>query len=175
MPTLAQLDHLISVLGRAVWEDVGRSIDLRMASGEAEDREAMLAADTENWGAVEADTIWGEPQRYFWFRGVVDVPEPEGGRDLWLRIDAQFGRVMGRSDPQCLVRINDEIVQGADFNHRHVPLRGAGLTDILIEAGTIEDRHREFRRFSRSDLYPLHDRSQQPRARYFLAGWRCRL
>ena len=55
-----------------------------------------------------------------------------------------FGRVMGRSDPQCLVRINGEIAHAADYNHREILLtdkaRAGETFEIMIEVGTIEDR-----------------------------------
>ena len=93
---------------------------------------------------VGPTTIWGRPQSYFWFAWRYHVPDILGGADLWLRIDAAFGRVMGRSDPQCLVRVNGEIAQGADYNHRLIKLTDNAVPgtqfDIMIEAGTIEDR-----------------------------------
>ncbi len=140
MPSIKQLDHLISVLGRSVWRDTGVRVPLWWQEGGAEDRAAMLEGPDASWAKVDQTTIWGAPQRYFWFAGQVTPPEASTGEDLWLHLDAQFGRVMGRSDPQCLIRVNGEIVQGGDFNHRHVPLRGQGVQHVMIEAGTIEDR-----------------------------------
>ncbi len=141
MPSMKQLDHLVGMVGQAAWRDTGVRVPLRWCEGAAEDRAARLLGPDESWAQVGPATIWGAPQRYFWFAGDVTPPEPVQGKDLWLRIDAQFGRVMGRSDPQCLVRLNGQIVQGGDFNHTHVPLRDQGPQQVMIEAGTIEDRH----------------------------------
>ncbi|WP_169749066.1 alpha-mannosidase [Martelella endophytica] len=108
------------------------------------ERARMLAGPEPDWEAVTPDTVWGEPQSYFWFAGRVRIPEELSGKRLCLGVEAMFGRVMGRSDPQCLVRINGEIVQGADYNHREILLtksaRGGEVFDIMIEAGTIESR-----------------------------------
>ncbi|WP_269584484.1 alpha-mannosidase [Roseibium sp. Sym1] len=145
MPTIAQLDHLVATLEAEAWCETGLDVPLRWAEAAPADRDHMLDGPHHDWRSVGPATIWGRPQSYFWFSGRFTVPEALEGADLWLRIDAQFGRVMGRSDPQCLVRINGEIAQGGDYNHRLVRLSDAARTgarfDIMIEAGTIEDRH----------------------------------
>lgn len=88
--------------------------------------------------------MWGEPESYFWFAGGIVIPEEAAGRRLVFFVDAAFGDTMGRSDPQCLVRIDGRIVQAVDGNHRYVLLSLAAQPGnrhrISIEAGTIEDR-----------------------------------
>lgn len=100
--------------------------------------------DRSGWTKVDRDLIWGEPDGYYWFGGQVTVPEMLADKALFGRVHAQFGSVMGRSDPQLLVRIDGRIAQGGDGNHREFRLTdraSAGqVFDILIEAGTIEDR-----------------------------------
>ena len=140
MYSLKQLEHLIGVVQDAAWREAGQSVRLHWAEAPPERRSEMLRGPANDWQEVTARTVWGRPQSYFWFAGEVLLPDLS---DLWLRIDAQFGRPMGRSDPQCLVRLNGQIAQGADFNHRLVPLdphRTDGPIAVMIEAGTIEDR-----------------------------------
>ena len=119
-------------------------VPLAWAEADPARRDEMVAGPHADWQAMTSDSVWGAPQSYFWFGGQVVIPPELAGKRLYLGVEAQFGRVMGRSDPQCLVRINGRIVQGADFNHREVLLTesaeaGAGF-DVLVEAGTIEDR-----------------------------------
>ncbi|GAB4577025.1 MAG: alpha-mannosidase [Roseibium sp.] len=144
MPSIAQLDHLVATLETEAWHETGLAVPLRWAEAAPDERDRMLQGPHDDWHTVGPATIWGRPQSYFWFAGRFTVPDALDGADLWLRIDAQFGRVMGRSDPQCLVRINGAIAQGGDHNHRVIRLADAARAgtdfDVMVEAGTIEDR-----------------------------------
>ena len=144
MPDLNKLDHLVEVLRKRIFTPDSTAIKLVWTEAAPEQRAEMVAGSRDGWGEVTPETIWGAPQSYFWFAGQVTIPEGLAGKRVYFGIDAQFGRVMGRSDPQCLVRVNGQITQGADFNHREVLLTENATAgerfDILIEAGTIEDR-----------------------------------
>jgi alpha-mannosidase len=141
---LDDMDHLLEVLHQRCFCRTGDVLQLTWASGSADRRAEMISGPGADWASMTDQTIWGAPQSYAWFAGQFVVPEALSGQRLYLWINAQFGRVMGRSDPQCLVRINGQIVQGADFNHREVLLTEAAVPgaqfDVMIEAGTIEDR-----------------------------------
>lgn len=141
---ISKLAHLLGVLRERCFTKLDRSIDLQWSTARPDQRADMVAGSKLDWAKVTAETVWGAPQSYFWFAGQVAIPPHLEGQRIYLWIDAEFGRVMGRSDPQCLVRINGEIKQGADFNHREILLTPNAIAgevfDILIEAGTIEDR-----------------------------------
>ncbi|WP_246739734.1 glycoside hydrolase family 38 C-terminal domain-containing protein [Martelella sp. HB161492] len=140
----SKVAHLLDVLAQRIFTTTEHSVAFQFAEAVPEQRDHMLAGPHADWTAVTRDTVWGEPQRYFWFAGRVSVPAALAGKRLYLGIEAAFGRVMGRSDPQCLVRINGRIAQGADYNHREILLtetaQAGDCFDIMIEAGTIEDR-----------------------------------
>ncbi len=144
MKTIRKLDKLLSVLAEQIFQPIGVRVPLVYRQAAAEERASMVASDRSDWVPVGPDHIWGEPDGYYWFGGKVVLPEGLDGSRLFGRIEAAFGNVMGRSDPQCLVRVDGRIVQGGDANHREFPLNlnaVAGQShDILIEAGTIEDR-----------------------------------
>lgn len=144
MKTIRKLDKLLSVLAEQIFQPIGVRVPLVYRQAAAEERALMVASDRTDWVPVGPDHIWGEPNGYYWFGGKVVLPEGLDGSRLFGRIEAAFGNVMGRSDPQCLVRVDGRIVQGGDANHREFPLNlnaVAGQShDILIEAGTIEDR-----------------------------------
>ncbi|AQZ54558.1 alpha-mannosidase [Martelella mediterranea] len=144
MKEFSKLMHFVEILRDRIFVATDTTVDFVFKQAPPADRVAMLAGPETDWAQVDADTVWGEPQSYFWFHGSVSVPSELEGKRLYLGIEAMFGQVMGRSDPQCLVRINGEIVQGADYNHREILLtkaaRAGETFEIMIEAGTIEDR-----------------------------------
>jgi len=141
---IEKLDHLLSRLRERIFQPIEASLPLRFRRGLPEERNAIVGQDPATWQAVDSDLVWGEPESYFWFATSFDLPEAAAGQRVWLKVDAQFGNTRGRSDPQCLVRVNGAIAQGVDGNHRELLLTEAGIAgahyEIVLEAGTIEDR-----------------------------------
>ncbi|WP_180901922.1 alpha-mannosidase [Martelella soudanensis] len=144
MKEFSKLAHFVEILRDRIFVATETTVDFVFRQAAPSERAAMLAGPGPDWKPVTADTVWGEPQSYFWFHGTVSIPPALEGKRICLGIEAMFGRVMGRSDPQCLVRVNGEIAQGADYNHREILLskeaRAGETFEIMIEAGTIEDR-----------------------------------
>ncbi len=144
MKRIAKIDKLLTVLAERIFIPLPTPIALRFRRATPQDRATAPTEDRSLWQAVDRDLVWGEPDGYFWFAGSVEIPAQAHGKPVYCRIEAQFGNVMGRSDPQCLVRVDGRIVQGGDANHREfllTPQAEAGRRyEIVIEAGTIEDR-----------------------------------
>ncbi len=90
----------------------------------------------------------GIPGDHYWFRSRITIPQDMDGKSVWLKIRTQIEEWDDGKNPQFLVFVNKEVVQGADMNHREVLLRkcavGGETMDIDIQAytGTL---HREFR------------------------------
>ncbi|GLQ56764.1 alpha-mannosidase [Devosia nitrariae] len=141
---LEAIDTLLAALKKRIFTPTGVFVPLRYRPARYDERAAVPGEDRTQWEPVDSNLIWGEPDGYYWFGGEIAIPETLDGMNVHMRIDAQFGNVMGRSDPQCLMRVNGRIAQGVDANHRTVLLAGQARSgeryDILIEAGTIEDR-----------------------------------
>lgn len=144
MKRIRKLDNLLARLQERIFVPLHVEVPLVYAPAAASERASMVASDRNGWATVSRDLIWGEPDGYYWFGGRVRLPEGVDGRRIVVHVEAAFGNVMGRSDPQCLVRVDGAIRQGVDGNHREFLLTNAAKAgqefDILIEAGTIEDR-----------------------------------
>ena len=109
--------------------------------------EADLAE--EGWELFDSRLMhWYGPDRHYWFRTVFTVPEEYDGKGLWLRIRTQIEEWDDAKNPQFLVFLNGEVVQGADMNHREVLLSEAATAgetvtvDLQAYSGTL---HPEFR------------------------------
>lgn len=100
----------------------------------------------------------GIPGTHYWFRSRVTIPQDFAGKSVWLRIHTQIEEWDDGKNPQFLVFINGQVVQGADMNHREVLLsrqaQGGQTLDVDIQAytGTL---HREFAFLA--DLYVLDE------------------
>ncbi|MFD1252040.1 Mannosylglycerate hydrolase [Devosia equisanguinis] len=144
MPRIAKLDRLLSVLRERIFLRTGIVVPLRYRQAGNGERDRAALEDRSGWIDVDQNLVWGEPDGYYWFGGAVTLPHELDGKPVFGRVEAQFGSVMGRSDPQLLVRLNGKIASGGDGNHREFRITpkamGGESIDILIEAGTIENR-----------------------------------
>ena len=89
----------------------------------------------------------GLPGSHYWFRTTATVPQSFAGKSVWMKIRTQIEEWDDGKNPQFLVFINDEVIQGADMNHRDIWLRPEAVggeelvIDIQAYTGTL---HREF-------------------------------
>ncbi len=90
----------------------------------------------------------GIPGDHYWFRSHITIPESFHGKSVWLKIRTQIEEWDDGKNPQFLVFVNDEVIQGADMNHRDIWLSKSAIggqelkLDIQAYTGTL---HREFR------------------------------
>ncbi|WP_370675632.1 alpha-mannosidase [Pleomorphomonas sp. PLEO] len=164
MKRLPKIDRLLRELSENIFISLKGDISLQFRRAQPDDPIDEIDSVVD-WQPVRHDLVWGEPESYFWFVGDIVVPEEASGERLVFFVDAAFGDTMGRSDPQCLVRIDGRIVQAVDGNHRYVLLSPAARPGdryrVTIEAGTIEDR----RQLGFSLRLAIHDQAAE--ALYF--------
>ncbi len=77
---------------------------------------------------------------HYWFRCHATIPEEFDGQSVWFRIGTQIDEWDDAKNPQFLVFLNGEVVQGADMNHREILIsrcaKGGESIDIDIQAYT---------------------------------------
>ncbi len=82
----------------------------------------------------------GIPGEHYWFRCHATIPQDFDGQSVWFHISTQIDEWDDAKNPQFLVFVNGEVVQGADMNHREVLLsrcaKGGEELDIDIQAYT---------------------------------------
>ncbi len=78
-------------------------------------------ASEEPWKNFDSLNMhWYGPDRHYWFRTTLTVPESFEGKSLWLNIRTQIDEWDDAKNPQFLIYINKKPVQGVDMNHRKV-------------------------------------------------------
>ena len=110
---------------------------------------AEADASEEPWSAF--DTVndrWYGPDKHYWFRTTITVPESFDGKNLWMRVHAGLDDWDDGRNPQFLLFANGEVIQGMDINHREVLVRENAKAgekiqlDLQSYTGTL---HSEFR------------------------------
>lgn len=101
-----------------------------------------------DWKAFDSQTMhWYGKDRHYWFRTTYQVPKELDGARMWLHVCTQIDEWDDAKNPQFLLFVNGEVVQGIDMNHRDVLLRSqaeAGeelALDLQAYTGTL---HKEF-------------------------------
>ncbi|MFV0400554.1 MAG: alpha-mannosidase [Oscillospiraceae bacterium] len=82
-------------------------------------------ADAAPGGWEQFDTRrmhWYGPDKHYWFRAQVTVPESFAGKSLWLNIHTQLEGEWDARNPQFLLFMDGTPVQGIDINHSEVKL-----------------------------------------------------
>ena len=81
---------------------------------------------------------WYGPDEHYWFYSDTTVPESFQGKPLWMHVCTQIDEWDDGKNPQFLLFVNGEIVQGIDMNHRDVllePQRRGGPAPLSGAAG----------------------------------------
>lgn len=65
---------------------------------------------------------WYGPDKHYWFRTAITVPESFEGKSLWLNIRTQIEEWDDGKNPQFLLFADGDVIQGIDMNHRDVLL-----------------------------------------------------
>ena len=95
---------------------------------------------------------------HYWFRSHVTIPQEMDGKSVWFKLHTGLEEWDDGKNPQFLIFINGEVVQGADINHREMRLfeKAVGGTEFTIDVqaytGTL---HREFNFLA--ELYELDE------------------
>ena len=89
------------------------------------------------------EMYWYGPDEHYWFYFDCDLPPVENGMIRRLRVSTQYGGWDARN-PQFLVFVDGQPVQGMDTNHREIRLDIDGKHRIEMQAYTGTD-HSEFR------------------------------
>ena len=83
---------------------------------------------------------WYGPDKHYWFRADLTVPESFAGRSVWMNIRTQIDEYDDGKNPQFLLFVDGEVTQGLDMNHREVRLleraRGGETFRIDLQAYT---------------------------------------
>lgn len=66
---------------------------------------------------------WYGKDRHYWFKALYRVPETLDGKRMWMHVCTQIDEWDDAKNPQFLLFVNGEAVQGIDMNHRDVFLR----------------------------------------------------
>lgn len=92
--------------------------------------------DPAPWEDFDCQTMhWYGKDRHYWFKTVYRVPQELDGKRMWLHVRTQIDEWDDAKNPQFLLFVNGEVVQGIDMNHRDVLLSESAVAgeELVLE------------------------------------------
>ncbi len=101
-----------------------------------------------SWEDFDSKTMhWYGPDEHYWFRTSFTVPKSFAGKSLWMNVKTQIEEWDDGKNPQFLLFLDGEAIQGIDMNHRKVLITRSAVPgqtyalDLQSYTGTL---HTEF-------------------------------
>ncbi len=97
------------------------------------------AEDAAPWEVFDSGKMhWYGKDRHYWFKTTFTVPEELNGKNMWMYVCTQIDEPDDAKNPQFLLFVNGEPVQGIDMNHREVLLTRKAVSgeswDLQLQA-----------------------------------------
>ena len=93
-------------------------------------------ADAAAWEDFDCQHMhWYGKDRHYWFKTTYQVPKEFDGKPMWLHVRTQIDEWDDAKNPQFLLFVNGEVLQGIDMNHRDVLLARAAKAGDVLELG----------------------------------------
>lgn len=81
------------------------------------------------WLNFDSKTMhWYGPDEHYWFKTCLQIPEEFHNKPIYLNVRTQIDEWDDAKNPQFLLFVNGDIVQGIDMNHRTVKICDSGYT-----------------------------------------------
>ncbi len=93
-------------------------------------------ADSAPWQDFYSKNMhWYGKDRHYWFKTTYQVPKELDGKRMWLHVRTQIDEWDDAKNPQFLLFVNGEAIQGIDMNHKDVFLRAQAKEGEVLEIG----------------------------------------
>ncbi|GFZ34356.1 alpha-mannosidase [Clostridium zeae] len=139
-----RIQKICNELKSQVYKDKVSINDYKMLEGYYLNIEAVDSAQ-EQWKDFETGDLWGGRDRHCWFRTKVQVPTEFRGQTIALSLKT-FDEGWDAVNPQFILYIDGEHIQGLDINHREVILTDSAEAgkiynvDLHAYGGMVADR-----------------------------------
>lgn len=142
---LERADKICGEISKYIYRETVAIENYQYAEGKYHNLEAIQALDPSIFKPFKTGDLWGGKDCHGWFKASVTVPEAFQGKTIALHFQT-FEEGWDATNPQFMLYINGEMVQGLDINHRECILSHeaeGGKTyeiDLHAYAGMLADK-----------------------------------
>ena len=138
---------------RKTYEEIGRYVysntlnidNYKFINGKYDNIDEIKKAPEEGWIDFKTGDLWGE-ESHGWFKTSVKVPEEFEGQTIALSFHTFLGDWDNTTNPQFILYVNGEHIQGLDINHQETILTHNAIPgevyniDLHAHIGRIEGK-----------------------------------
>lgn len=142
---LERIDKICGELSKYIYRDTVAIDNYQYAEGKYHNLEVIKNQDPSIFKPFKTGDLWGGRDCHGWFKTSVTVPESFHGKTIALHFQT-FEEGWDATNPQFMLYVNGEMIQGLDINHRECILSHqaqAGTTyeiDLHAYAGMLADK-----------------------------------
>lgn len=142
---LERIEKICREIEKNIYRD---SIDIdnyKYVDGNYHNIDLIKNVPLDQWREFKTGDLWGGRDCHGWFKCIVNVPEKFKGRTIALNFKT-FEEGWDATNPQFIIYVNGEHIQGIDINHREVILTHDAVPgtkyeiDLHAYAGMLSDK-----------------------------------
>ncbi len=116
-----RVKRICEELAEYMHPDSEKILSYKMKEGNFKGGEAP-GLDTTGWESFHPEQRWGGLDKHYWFRTEVKIPDRFENQTVIYELTTGREKDWDATNPQFLVYVNGELVQGLDVNHRDIIL-----------------------------------------------------
>ncbi len=142
---LERIDKTCGEIAKHVYRDEINLENYRYMEGNYHNIDLIKNAPENQWREFKTGDLWGGRDCHGWFKCSVEVPEKFKGKTIALNFKT-FDEGWDATNPQFIIYINGEHIQGIDINHREIILTHDAVPgtkyeiDLHAYAGMLADK-----------------------------------
>ncbi|MDF2673486.1 MAG: alpha-mannosidase [Clostridiales bacterium] len=118
-----RIDRTLRDIEKAIYPDTEKVTKYKVFDSNLQGGEDT-ALDDSAWEEYVTGELWGGYDKHRWFRTEITIPERFKEKNLVFRISTGHEGEWDALNPQFLIYIDGELIQGVDVNHREVLITG---------------------------------------------------
>lgn len=142
---LERIEKICREIEKCVYKDYIEINNYKYIDGNYHNIDLIKDAPKDKWLDFKTGDLWGGRDCHGWFKCVVEVPKKFKGKTIALNFKT-FDEGWDATNPQFILYVNGQSVQGLDINHREVILTHNAVEgtkyeiDLHAYAGMLSDK-----------------------------------
>lgn len=142
---LERIEKTCGEIAKYVYRDEINLENYKYIDGNYHNIDLIKEAPEDGWREFKSGDLWGGKDCHGWFKCSVEVPESFKGKTIALNFHT-FEEGWDATNPQFILYVNGEQIQGLDINHREVILTHDAVPgtkyeiDLHAYAGMLADK-----------------------------------
>lgn len=142
---LERIDKTCGEIAKHVYRESRTIENIKYIDGNYHNINGIKEAPADGWREFKAGDLWGGRDAHGWFKFTVEIPEEYAGQTVALNLKT-FEEGWDATNPQFIIYVDGEAMQGVDINHREVILTHNAVAgqvytiDLHAYAGMLDDK-----------------------------------